>query len=286
MIDLDNAYTYCLSIMNQHSATFSKAFSFLPLEQRKAVWAVYAFCRRADDITDHEGYTDAQKRRLLDNFEDEFDRMLRGDVQMKPEWVALRDVFQHFDMEEQHFKDQLKGQKLDLLNIRFQTVNDLEHYSYHVASTVGLMLSRVLAPDRYQQLECSAIALGNAMQLTNILRDIGEDLNRGRLYLPHDELATYQVNEAELHNGQVTTRFIALWEAMAKKAEQFYDQSLESIHIYPPESRFSVYGATVMYREILSAIREKQYEVFSQKVYVSEHRKKDLLSSTILKTLS
>ncbi|MFS0788861.1 phytoene/squalene synthase family protein [Shouchella sp. 1P09AA] len=277
MIDLDKAYTYCLSIMNQHSATFSKAFSFLPMEQRKAVWAVYAFCRRADDIADQEGYTDTQKSLLLDSFETEFDRMLRGDVQMKPEWVALRNVFQNFEMEEQHFKDQLKGQKLDVLHIRFQTLDDLENYSYHVASTVGLMLNPILAPGHYQQLETSAIALGKAMQLTNILRDVGEDLNRGRLYLPHDELATYQVNEAELRNGQVTPRFIALWEAMAKKAEQLYNESLEAVHLYPPESRFSVYGATVMYREILSAIREQQYEVFSQKVYVSEHRKQELL---------
>ncbi|KQL58538.1 MULTISPECIES: phytoene/squalene synthase family protein [Bacillaceae] len=277
MTDLDDAYALCYERMKTHSATFSKAFHFLPVKQRRAVWAIYAFCRQADDIVDDEGEM-FTKRLKLKTFEQQFDQMLVDKDVSQPEWLALKDVFNQFHVNPSDFKDQLKGQAFDLRIKRIVTIEELEQYSYFVASTVGLMLLPILAPKDHHALRESAIALGKGMQLTNILRDVGEDLQRGKIYLPIDLMNEYGVTEEQLKAGVVDQSFIDLWEAVARKAEHYYDQSLEQLDVYPNEAKFSVYGATIMYREILQAIRMEKYDVFSRKIYVDDQRKKEILA--------
>ncbi len=275
MMELKQAYSYCERIIADNSKSFYKAFSLLPKDKRKAVWAVYAFCRRVDDIVD-EG---SQPETELRAFQREFDEFLSGSVRWNdPMWRALEDVFESYDMDATAFYGLIKGQEMDLTIHRYRTLDELIDYSYHVASTVGLMLLPILAPGRTAQLKEGAISLGYAMQITNILRDIGEDFSMGRIYLPEEIMRKYGLAEEALENGIVSESFIQVWEELAETAEFHYGRAFETIGDYPLSSRLPVKGAALVYREILVTIRSKEYTVFNQKHYVTEDSKQSILA--------
>ncbi|TSB46591.1 phytoene/squalene synthase family protein [Alkalicoccobacillus porphyridii] len=275
MKTLEEAYQDCHTIINRHSKTFSKAFSLLPSPKRKAVWAIYSFCRSVDDIVD-EG--DDPENEII-AFEKEFLLFLENHPNLeKSIWIALHDVFQRFSMNQDAFLDMIKGQKMDLVKNRYQTMAEVEEYSYYVAGTVGLMLLPVLAPDNHLRLTEGGKALGTAMQITNILRDVGEDIERNRIYLPMDLMDKYQVTEEQIREGKVTKSFILLWEEMASRAEELYQIAFQSIDHYPLDARLPVKGAAYMYRAILNSVRENQYNVFTQRSYVTKEEKQKILA--------
>ncbi|WP_226670544.1 phytoene/squalene synthase family protein [Metabacillus litoralis] len=277
MVDVANAYRQCEQVIKYHSKTFYKAFSLLPEHKRKAVWAVYAFCRIVDDIVD-EGSAPHEE---LAFFEKEFHLFLNGKIPQGNYhfmWVALHDSFTHYDLNKDAFLDMIIGQRMDLVKTRYNTVEEVLTYSYHVASSVGLMLLPILAPNKVEELREGAIALGLGMQLTNILRDIGDDLARDRIYLPRDLMDRYQYSEQNLQKGLMNQNFINLWEHLAKEAEQHYKKAMETMNEYPIYSRTPVKASAVLYGEILSKIRKKQYKVFDEKQYVSNEEKSIILS--------
>ncbi|WP_198507821.1 phytoene/squalene synthase family protein [Bacillus sp. FJAT-45037] len=274
MSRLKAAYRDCYDIIHQHSQTFTKAFSTLPESKRNAVWAVYAFCRKVDDIVD-EGSNPTEE---LKQFEQNFDRFLRGDLPLTDsKWVALDDVFTKFDMDEIAFYDMIRGQRMDLTKVRYETLEELEEYSYHVASTVGLMLLPVLAPNNHESLRPGGIALGLAMQITNILRDIQEDLEKDRIYLPKSVMEKHSYTEEDLRHGNVNESFIAMWEELAHRAEDLYTQALNSMDGYPLDSRLQVKGSAVLYRAILKSVRKNDYNVFKTRHYVTAEEKQEIL---------
>ncbi|CUA79306.1 phytoene synthase [Anoxybacillus eryuanensis] len=273
MMNIRQAYAQCEAVTAHHSKTFYRAFSVLPLHDRNAIWAIYAFCRRVDDIVD-EG---TQPHQQLRQFEKQWESFLGGYTENDFMWVALRDVFSRYDMDAEPFSHMIEGQKMDLTVHRYDTFSQLLRYCYCVASTVGLMLLPILAPHRREQLKESAIALGEAMQLTNILRDVGEDIARGRIYLPREWMSVYGVSEQDIAFGRVTNAFIDLWEHIAQKAEEKYTYAEAAFSLYPLSARFAVRGATLMYKSILHVVREQQYDVFAKRAFVSEERKKALL---------
>ncbi|MFC7784744.1 phytoene/squalene synthase family protein [Rossellomorea sp. GCM10028870] len=270
------AYDHCENIIKLHSKTFYRAFSLLPKDQKKAVWAVYAFCRKVDDIVD-EGIWPSDE---LLRFEKEFESFLRGYYnEEEPMWVALNDVFKHFNMDIGAFRDMMKGQRMDLNGRIYVTMDDVLDYSYHVASTVGLMLLPILAPGKEHQLREDGIYLGYAMQLTNILRDIGEDLERGRLYIPQDLFVKYEYTVTELMDYQNNDAFRSVWEEMARVAEDYYDRAFRTMNLYPVYSRTPVKGAALLYRAILNEVRKNHYNVFSKKHFVSKDVKEKIIST-------
>lgn len=274
-MNVKQAYLQCERVIAENSRTFYKAFSLLPKADRQAVWAVYAFCRRVDDLVD-EG---AQPVESLHQFERDFQNFLNGQYdESDAMWLALADVFQRYEMDPAPFKEQLKGQEMDLTIHYYKTLDDLLHYCYHVASTVGLMLLPILAPGKQQELRQDAIALGLAMQLTNILRDVGEDLERGRIYIPAERLAHNEVSEWSMRKGIISEGFINTWEELAEKAEAYYELSNRSIHLYPKRSQIPLKSASHFYRHILTTIREKEYRVFDTKHFVSDERKAEILA--------
>ncbi len=274
MMELKQAYSYCERIIADNSKSFYKAFSLLPKEKRKAVWAVYAFCRKVDDIVDEGSHPEPELR----TFRKEFDEFLAGSIKWDdPMWLALEDVFESYDMDASAFYGLIKGQEMDLTINRYRTLDELLDYSYHVASTVGLMLLPILAPGRTALLKDGAISLGYAMQITNILRDIGEDLSRGRIYLPQEIMRKYGLAEEALGSGTVSESFIQVWEELASIAESHYERAFETINDYPLSSRVPVKGAALVYREILSTIRSKEYTVFHEKHYVTDDSKQSIL---------
>ncbi|WP_156897273.1 phytoene/squalene synthase family protein [Alkalicoccus chagannorensis] len=277
---LDDAYDHCRQVIEYHSKTFAKAFQHLPKKKKQAVWAVYAFCRTADDVVDEGDGTD---QGLL-AFQNEFDAFVSGDIdRSNPLWRAMEDTFQHFSFDLKPFYDMIEGQKMDLYGRQYETVEDVLDYSYHVASTVGLMLLPILAPKKKEELHDSAVKLGYAMQITNILRDVGEDSTLGRNYLPDELMQKHGYTESMLLTGEVNDQFVALWEEMAAMAEHYYEEGLALIHYYPLQSRMPVQAAAYFYRGILGAARKNGYDVFSERAVVSQQEKKQIieeLSST------
>ncbi|WP_046175389.1 phytoene/squalene synthase family protein [Domibacillus indicus] len=269
------AYQICEDIMKHHSKTFYAAFSRLPEDERRAVAAVYAFCRKADDIVD-EGSTPVES---LAEFKKETGQFFSGSLPNEdPLWTALRDASVRFSFSSAPFFDMLKGQQMDIDERSFQTMEDILDYSYHVAGTVGVMLLPILAPNRQEELYEGAVKLGNAMQITNILRDIGEDLEKGRLYLPRDLMNKHGLTEAVLQAGVADSSFIGVWEEMAGAANKYYEEASETLALYPSSSRFPVMAAALFYQAILEEVRTNQYDVFTRRNHVSHDKKQQILS--------
>ncbi|QKS71008.1 phytoene/squalene synthase family protein [Paenalkalicoccus suaedae] len=272
---VQEAYDQCKQIIEHHSKTFAKAFQHLPKNKRQAVWAVYAFCRTADDIVD-EG-NNSQKR--LAQFKRELDVFFQGELPSRtPLWIALQDTFSQFDFDEDPFYDMIKGQEMDLVKMSYETIEDVINYSYHVASTVGLMLLPILAPDNKERLRQSAMELGYAMQITNILRDVGEDLDRGRKYLPTSLMLKHGYTNAMLEDRVINSSFQAVWEEMARLAEHYYEAGLRDMHLYPIHSRLPVQAAAHLYRHILTKVRHNHYDAFNKRAIVSSEQKTVILS--------
>ncbi|WP_147804857.1 phytoene/squalene synthase family protein [Alkalicoccus halolimnae] len=274
-MQVQEAYDHCRLIIEQHSLTFAKAFKHLPRKKRQAVWAVYAFCRTADDIVD-EG---VEKERELKRFKKDLDRFADGDTPLHdPLWTALEDAFRHFSFDIQPFYDMIKGQEMDLYGYNYRSFNEVLNYSYHVASTVGLMLLPILAPDAKEELKLSAVKLGYAMQITNILRDIGEDMDRDRKYIPDELMKKYGYTQAMLERREVNQGFISIWEEMAQSAEKYYEEGLELTNLYPVHSRLPVQAAALLYKRILHSARRNEYDVFKRRAVVSQEEKSVILN--------
>ncbi len=268
---MQTALKACEETIQTHSKTFYRAFSMLPKKKRQAVWAVYSFCRRADDIVDES----PSPKEELASFQESFDRFLKRDVDRDdPMWVALEYTFQEFNMDESPFRDLLQGQEMDLKQQRYETLDELLIYSYHVASTVGLMLLPIIAPRKKERLKEAAISLGIGMQLTNILRDIGEDVaQRDRIYLPKQVLDQFGYTEQQLQEGVVNQAFQHVWEYIAFEAEAYYEEFFDHLHEFPLYSRMSVKAAAYFYKAILDKIRENEYRVFTQRSFISKQEK-------------
>lgn len=277
-MEINEAYEDCRRVIERQSKTFAKAFQHLPKRKRQAVWAVYAFCRRADDLAD-EGDSRIED---LNYFKDQFTKFTKGEIpEPTSQWIALKDTFESFQFDIAPFYDMLKGQEMDLKRRSYKTFDDVLDYSYHVASTVGLMLLPILAPGKEEKLKESAIYLGYAMQLTNILRDIGEDLNRNRVYLPKDLMTHHQYSETMLFDKQITAPFILLWEEIAAHAETFYLKGLMDMGEYPLNARIPVRAAAYFYKEILNSVRANNYDVFRKRAYVSREEKQQILRQLV-----
>ncbi len=264
-------FAYCEQVIKTHSKTFYAGFSLLPKEAAMSVYAVYAFCRKADDLVDEELDAEGLKR-----LEADLSLFEEGKEKNHPVWRALRVVFTVYEMSIDPFYDMIKGQQLDLDFKQPATQEDLEDYSYYVASSVGLMLLPILTktPEKVQE---EAIALGKAMQLTNILRDIGEDLDNHRVYLPKEVMDRFGYSVEMLERGEINPQFIALWEYEAKEANRFYKQSLNMLKELNKEARRPLYLSLIFYREILAAVRKNDYQCFNRRAVVSHRRKMELL---------
>ncbi|MBP3965090.1 phytoene/squalene synthase family protein [Paenibacillus lignilyticus] len=265
-------FAYCETIIKKHSKSFYYAFSQLPPEKANAVYAIYAFCRTADECAD-SNQPQTEKLESLKRLKEELD-LFRNRAEIDhPLWRSLRSVFTAYEMDIQPFYDQLTGQWMDLNFSVPKTMHELERYSYYVAGSVGLMLLPVLASKATADLRPYAIHLGIAMQITNILRDIGEDLHsKQRIYLPEEEMERFRYTQADLRDGLITESFIRLWESLAKLAESLYDDFNTSINLFDADSRLPLSLSVGVYRSILDAVRCSNYDCFSKRNYVSKEK--------------
>lgn len=272
--DLKHDYAYCEAVIKTSSKSFYTAFSKLPKGKAEAVYAIYAFCRQADDTADAQKPIEEKKKNLI-KLEKDLHAFVAGNTPNHPMWRALRDVFHRYRMEPKPFFDQLEGQKRDLSFKEIKSMTDLKEYSYYVAGSVGLMLLPVLASDQDDRkpLEASAISLGVAMQLTNILRDIGEDYrDNNRVYIPSDLLEKYKVDLPMIMQEGPNDRFIALWEEIAHESQTGYREFWESIQLYDKDCRFPILVSAKLYSAIMDSVRQNGYECIKTRNYVSERK--------------
>lgn len=265
-------FKYCETIIKKHSKSFYYAFSQLPDEKANAVYAIYTFCRTADECADGE-HSFIEKTRLLRQLKKELDLFNDGAEVDKPLWRALRYVFNTYDMDIGFFYDQLTGQSMDLAFTPPNTMKELERYSYYVAGSVGLMLLPIIASKSSVGLRLAVTELGVAMQITNILRDIGEDYHeKNRIYLPVEELSHFHYSQNDLHKSLINDNFINLWEKLAARAESLYEGFLENIELLDADSRLPVYLSAHIYRGILDAVRKNGYQCLTKRNYVTKDK--------------
>lgn len=280
--ELKKDYAYCEKVIIASSKSFYTAFSKLPKDKAKAVYAIYAFCRQADDTVDANEPL-ALKKENLAILEAELKEFEKGKTPNHPMWRALRDVFNRYAMTTSPFYDQLEGQKRDL---DFQEIIDLaalKDYSYYVAGSVGLMLLPILTTKSgiTESLKESAVSLGVAMQITNILRDVGEDYRENkRVYLPTELLDRHQVDLAQNVEKGPDNNFIALWEELAEESSRGYVEFEDSISHYDSDCRFPVLVSSKLYSGIMDSVRKNNYDCLSKRNYVPEARMMELILET------
>lgn len=261
----------------RHARSFSFASVLLRGPRRQAAYALYAFCRRLDDLVDTgavEGLPARLEaaRRLVSGLYARPRTTLASTDWPEEELAVLVEAIERFDIPEQPFQDLISGMEMDLVKSRYATWEELDLYCYRVAGTVGLLMAPVLGA---QDARASAPAaeLGKAMQLTNILRDVREDLGRGRIYLPTEELAAFGVDEAQLAAGKVDARFEALMRFQIDRARSLYARGEQGLPYLPRGSQRLVRLMSVIYSGILGVIEARRFDVFSTRARVSLPRK-------------
>lgn len=262
---LDACYRACREIARFNSKTFYVSSLFLAPEKRRAVWAVYAFCRTADDIVDraapaHERLEaiDAWERGLIDAYDGR-----AGDAI----YVALSDAVRRFAIPIEPALQLLRGARIDVTVNRYETYDELRAYCYLVASTVGLLVMPILGTVAADAARYGA-ELGRAMQMTNILRDVGEDARMDRIYLPAEDLRRCGCTEASILAEEVDEAFVRLMRFEIARVRAMYAEAEPGILKLEPQSRYTVRLALSLYRGILDRIAANGYDVFTQRAYV------------------
>jgi phytoene synthase len=261
---------WCEALTLRHSKSFHFAFHNLPREKAEGVWAVYAFCRLFDDAVDAPSEPEDFDLLCM-----QWIRFASGETPDTHMWRALRHGFERFGLERAPFDDLLAGLDGDRTFHQPENEEELFTYCHRVAGTVGLMLLPILSSDpaAREALRPTAVRLGDAMQLTNILRDIGEDLALGRIYLPLDRMRETGVTPEILAAGKPTDAFRTLWESLATTAESWYAEFHHTVHAYDADSRRSLRIASNAYREILHEVRRHGYDCLTKRNSVPAWKK-------------
>lgn len=269
--DLLSAYHYCDRIARQRARNFYPAFRFLPKQRRLALSAFYVFCSLSDDIADdHSGISSTERREKLQSWRKSLESCFAG----KPDsqvFLALSDCVERFQLPKEPFFDLLRGIEMDLAPRSYSTFDELKTYCQLVASTVGLVSVRIFgcqdsSADRY------ADTLGIALQLTNILRDLSEDLRRNRVYLPQEDLERFSYSLRDLQNLVYDQRFVELIRFQYERAREYFHQAdpriigSDSSKLLPAEIMKTVY------RQILEEIPRRKYNVINEQLKIPKWR--------------
>ncbi len=261
---LDSAYRYCARVTQTNSRTFYLASQLLSKEKRRAVQALYAFCRSTDDLVDKtRGMADAET--VFANWRTRLSNPHPAAHDPVP--LAWADAQASYRIPKGYSDQLITGVTRDRTQIRYQTFAELTEYCYGVASTVGLMSMHIIGFENRDAVPY-AIKLGVALQLTNILRDIGEDWRMGRLYLPLEELTAFGLSEADLASGQVDDRWRAFIRLQIERVHTLYDEALPGIALLNSDGRFAIAAAAGLYRAILDDIEANDYDVFRRRAHV------------------
>ena len=282
MIDLELAYEECQSITRREAKNFYYAFLTLPATQRKAIYVAYAFCRYCDDSVDRVASTE-EKLSTLSGLEQALRQAYTGHAS-EPVFAALADVAERYDIPEEYFRQVLSGVESDLVKNRYQDFEELRHYCYQVASVVGLICLQIFGykDDRAKH---HAADLGLAMQLTNIARDVKEDLEFDRIYLPQEDMVRFGYSEQELQAGLVNDAFIELMRFQTQRAKDYFRSGFQLLPYLSRRSRACPAVLGQLYRKVLERIEDADYDVLHRRVSLSTGEKVRVTAQTWLTTV-
>lgn len=285
--DLQSAYSHCRTITRVHAKTFYMATRFLPNHKQRSIFAIYGLCRYLDDLVDeaedlieNNEISHLEINERLNTFKENLVNTYRGIDQNDPILVAFSDTLKRYDISLDLPLLLMEGVSMDLYKDRYETFDELYDYSYKVASVVGLMTSEVFGYSDRKALDY-AVDLGIAMQITNILRDVGEDLRRDRIYLPAEELNRFGIRHDSLLNCEITPQFIEFMKFQIARARRYYDEADKGVAMLESDSRLPVLLARENYSRILDKIEDNQYDVFSQRAYLNSTEKLSILPKVV-----
>lgn len=265
---LHEAVGYCTAITREHSSTFFLGSRLFRGERRRAVTVVYAACRLGDDAVDEAPHP-AEAARRLEAWWASIARAACDDPRPHdPLEVALAWVFRRFPVPLEGFRELYLGLRSDIGHEPIRDVDELMRYCYRVAGVVGLLVAPIAGYRGGEDTLRSAVALGNAMQLTNVLRDVGEDLCRGRCYLPADRLRAHGVSLEALRSGEVTPGYVALLEELATRAHELYREGWRGIPRLQGASAAAVGVAALNYQGILRKLEQNRYDNLTRRAYL------------------
>ena len=279
--NLENAYEICRKETQKWAKTFYLGTLLLPYEKRKAIWAIYVWCRRTDELMDSPEAQKKSEEELsdsLNSWEENTKNIFKGIIKTDLDAV-LADTLEKYPQTIDPYLDMIAGQRMDLNKFRYKNFDELKLYCYRVAGTVGLMTQNVMGIDSFYaaaswievpDISEAAIALGIANQLTNILRDVGEDRQRGRIYLPQDEIKQFGYSEEELLMGKINIQWKNLMAFQLKRARDWFQTSEEGIKWLSSDARWPVWTSLRLYRKILDSIEKLDYDVFNNRAYVNK----------------
>jgi 15-cis-phytoene synthase len=265
---LDEAIGYCTKLTKDHSSTFYLGSRLFSAQERKAVSVVYAVCRSGDDAVDEApNYSLAfdNLRLWWENIERAYTGQPRTN---QPLELALAWVLETYDVPKQAFEELYLGLDSDLRPGPYETIDDLMLYCRRVAGVVGWLIAPIAGYRGGAETLEYALALGQAMQLTNILRDVGEDLEKGRCYLPKELLAKHNVNVNDLRAGRVNENYIALLEELADLTSQLYRQGWRGIPRLKGAGKTAVGVAALNYESILTKLRQNNYDNLTKRAHL------------------
>jgi phytoene synthase len=269
---------YCSRVARSRAKNFYYSFLLLSKPQRRAMCSIYAFMRYCDDLSDEPG----ANRGAMDRWRAEMEEALQGRFGAHPVWPAFHYTVRRFGLPHQYFRDMIDGVASDLEPRRIETFDDLYRYCYQVASVVGLTTIHIFGFDSPSALPL-AEKCGVAFQLTNILRDIREDAERDRIYLPAEDLRRFGVTETDLRAGNHSDDVVRLLRFEAGRARQYYDESRPLLDLIHPRSRPSLEALIAIYSRVLDRIERRNYDVFTTRVRLSALEKSWILVQSWLK---
>ncbi|MFZ0545782.1 MAG: squalene/phytoene synthase family protein, partial [Candidatus Promineifilaceae bacterium] len=275
---LTQAYQHCVNLTSQHSKTFFLASALLPSNQRLAVRGLYAFCRVSDDLVDQGGKDRLQKLQIWRQHSLSQRPPLNDQVALA--WADTRSAY---NIPQRYAEQLLDGITSDLTKTRYATFSELTDYCYSVASTVGLMAMHIIGYHSEEAIPY-AVKLGVALQLTNILRDVAEDWQNGRLYLPLDELAPFLLTEADIASGIMDERWHSFMKFQIARIRQLYAEALPGIGLLHKRGRFAIQAAAELYQGILDDIEKNNYNVFDRRAHLNKWQKLRRLPGIFLRS--
>lgn len=270
--DLNTAYDYCRCTTRHHAKSFYFCARFLKREKRRAIYAVYALCRHVDDEVDEAAVRDERAARAaIEKWSRELDAVYQGEAtsgNASPVLIAWRDMLRRYRISQELPLELMRGVLMDTYKTRYASWDELRVYCYRVASVVGLMSSEIFGYSQPETLHY-AEALGLAMQLTNILRDVGEDFQMNRIYLPQDEMRRFGVSESDIARGEINDNFRALMNFQTARARTLYAEAEQGIPLLEQDARFTVLLAARLYARILDEIERNRYDVFTRRAHLT-----------------
>jgi len=266
---LDADYERCAQVTRRSRSSFYYAFILLPPERRRALYAVYAFCRFIDDIADDESIREPAL--LLKRWREELDRVYAG-TPTRALSRALADSARRFKIPRELFEEIINGVEMDLSRKRYQSWEELRPYCYRVASALGLICIEIFGY-RNPSAKLYAENLGLALQLTNILRDVREDAERGRIYLPLEDLARFNVSEEEILGGVYSPNFVRLMDFEARRARELYALAQSELAAEDRATLLTAEAMRLIYAALLERIIKSNYRVLDRRHSLSAPHK-------------